>query len=354
MKNLILNGTFDSGAAHWSGRDIEANHTENAYLHNGSKNRVAEIDGHRGRSTVMKQSFEVDRPVEARLTLDAALRNAALPDRGIDGFKIEVRDDQGQVIAALTVLPTSNSWTEVALDVPFPSAGTYTLSFTEIGDNDSLGAIVDNIKMMVCFANGTLIETAEGPKRIEALVAGDLIVTERGLKPLRWVFERALSAADLRKEPKLRPVEIAAGALGDGLPTQPLRVSRQHRMVAQSKLTKRMFEASEILVPAIRLAGLPGIDVCEEDCAMSYFHLLFDEHEIVQANGAPSESFLVSECSFAALSCEAQEELRMLFPHLIATLGKDRTPALPIPAPKRQKRFVARLAANGRNILEAA
>ncbi|MDA5558554.1 Hint domain-containing protein [Shimia sp. MMG029] len=354
MKNLILNGTFDSGAAHWSGRDIEANHTENAYLHNGSKNRVAEIDGHRGRITVMKQSFEVDRPVEARLTLDAALRNAALPDRGIDGFKIEVRDDQGQVIAALTVLPTSNSWTEVALDVPFPSAGTYTLSFTEIGDNDSLGAIVDNIKMMVCFANGTLIETSEGPKRIETLVAGDLIVTERGLKPLRWVFERALSAADLRKEPKLRPVEIAAGALGGGLPTQPLRVSRQHRMVAQSKLTKRMFGTSEILLPAIRLTTLPGISVCEEDTALSYFHLLFDDHEIVRANGAPSESFLVTARSFDALSEAAQDELRLLFPDMIETRAQSEAPARPVPEPKRQKRFMARLTANGRKLLEAA
>ncbi|WHP69702.1 hypothetical protein [Phaeobacter inhibens] len=65
MRDLIINGTFDSGSANWGGTDLETSYTENAYLGNGSSNRVAEMDGQSGQTTVMEQSFTVNNPDHA-------------------------------------------------------------------------------------------------------------------------------------------------------------------------------------------------------------------------------------------------------------------------------------------------
>lgn len=49
---------------------------------------------------------------------------------------------------------------------------------------------------------------------------------------------------------------------------------------------------------------------------MSYCHLMFDQHEIVFANGAPSESLYLGEMTIEALPPEAREEIRAIFPNL--------------------------------------
>lgn len=57
----------------------------------------------------------------------------------------------------------------------------------------------------------------------------------------------------------------------------------------RSRIAARMFETEEVLVAAAQLVGLPGITTAPPQ-AVTYLHLLFDRHEVVFANGAPSES----------------------------------------------------------------
>ncbi|MBQ4806367.1 Hint domain-containing protein [Phaeobacter sp. HS012] len=353
MRDLIINGTFDSGSANWGGTDLETSYTENAYLGNGSSNRVAEMDGQSGQTTVMEQSFTVNNPIQTTLTLDAALRTASLNQAGTEGFTVEILDAGGAVIASMSVLPTTNSFTQASLNVVFPSGGQYMLRLTELGSDNSLGAVVDNISLMVCFCNGTLIETVNGPRAIETLAPGDMVLTENGPTPLRWIGKRSVSPAQMAENTKLCPVRIEAGALSPGLPSKPLQVSRQHRMLIRSRVAQRMFGQFEVLIPAIRLTALPGIYVNEDRAAVTYYHMLFDNHEIVFANGAPSESLLVTEQSLAALSPAAQEELKLLFPDLICSTGRGTASARPIPPRARQKRLVARIGKNNRAALDA-
>ena len=44
------------------------------------------------------------------------------------------------------------------------------MRFTELGADDSLGAIIDDVSMLICFVAGTLIETLTGPRAVETLV----------------------------------------------------------------------------------------------------------------------------------------------------------------------------------------
>lgn len=349
-QEAIQNGGFDQGDANWTGTDLETNYSEDAYLQDGSNNRVAEMDGQSGQTTVMEQSFNVANPTTTQLTFDSALRNASNGNAGSEGFTVEILDSLGNVIASMTVLPTQNSLQPYALPVTFPAAGTYTLRLTELGPDDSLGAIVDNISIMVCFAGSTDIRTTSGATPARDIRIGDMVLTERGPKPVRWIGRRQVSAEDMKANPNFRPVRITAGALGNGLPTSDLRVSRQHRMLVSSPVSRRMFGVTETLVSAIRLTGLPGIAVDEDVTEIDYIHILFDEHEVVFAEGAPSESLLLGAQARAALSPAANDEIALLFPQL----DRDAMPpARLLPCGTKQASLVARIGRNARSILES-
>ena len=209
--------------------------------------------------------------------------------------------------------------------------------------------LTDDGSVVICFTAGTHIELPGGEvAKVEELAPGDYVQTQNGKpQPIRWIARRRLSRAHLAANPKLRPVRIAPGALGCGLPMRTLRVSRQHRMLVSSPIAQRMFDTPSVLVAAIRLVGLPGIEideVCEE---VEYVHFLLDRHDIVYAEGAPSESRFTGAEALRAVGADARAELMAIFPGL-----KEHAPsAVPIPSLARQKRLIARHAKNKRPLL---
>ncbi|WP_273687553.1 Hint domain-containing protein [Ketogulonicigenium vulgare] len=185
-----------------------------------------------------------------------------------------------------------------------------------------------------CFTRGTLIRAMSGMVPIEDLRAGDLVDTiDNGLQPIRWIGSSTVSGAALKATPKLRPIHISAGALGEGLPSQDLRVSPQHRILVRSKIAVRMFGAAEILVPAVKLVALPGIYSVDECDSVEYFHMLFDRHEIVLSNGAESESMHTGPMALRSLSSQARAEIFSIFPEL-EEIGAARELARPVPSGK--------------------
>jgi len=205
---------------------------------------------------------------------------------------------------------------------------------------------------VVCFADGTLIQTAEGEMPVEDLTVGQLVKTvHNGLQPIRWIGRKSLSSENLEQAPKLRPVKISAGSLGKGLPERDLRVSRQHRMVVSSKIVNRLCGVQDVLVPAIKLVGIEGIDI-DMDCEdVRYFHILFDDHELIFAEGAPSESLYTGEQAIKALEPEMREELFALFPELEQSVYA-RESALTMPGNAVQKSIRARHLKNAQPLLQ--
>lgn len=202
-----------------------------------------------------------------------------------------------------------------------------------------------------CFADGTMIGTPDDPRRIEALRPGDLVETrDGGALPVRKVLSRRLSVAELVQSRALRPVIIARGALGPGLPHRDLRVSPQHRMLVRSTIAKRMFGVPEALVTAKRLLPLPGIRQSAGTKPVTYFHLVMDGHQIVWADGAETESFYPGPMGLAALGPAARAEMEALFPGL--SHGAVRA-ARQIPQGARQRRLIARHLKNGHRLQSA-
>ncbi len=230
-----------------------------------------------------------------------------------------------------------------------PPSGTILTVTSEI--NPAGSASRDYNDFVTCFCSGALIDTASGPKPIEALEPGDHVRCQSGsYAEIRMIPNRYISSREMSRNPKLRPVKITAGALGCGLPVCDTWVSRQHRIYVSSAICQRMFESNAVLIAAIKLTDLPGIDVDESVSDVTYWHLVLSQHEVIFANSAPSESFLPRENALEALSPEAREEISTVFPNLEIFENPNES-AFPIPPGKLQKKLVLRHLANNKPLL---
>lgn len=198
----------------------------------------------------------------------------------------------------------------------------------------------------VCFAAGTMIETPDGARAVETLSAGDSVITlDHGVQTIRWIGGRTVPAIG-----PMQPVHIAAGALGHGLPTHRLTVSRQHRIMLRNSIAEKMTGRAEILIAARKLTALPGVEDATDMGFVTYWHFLCDTHEIVYANGVPAETLYLGTETRKRLPRAALEEIAALFPALMAQADAWVT-ARPLLKHAQQNRLMDRLRRNGKPAL---
>jgi hypothetical protein len=94
-----------------------------------------------------------------------------------------------------------------------------------------------------------------------------------------------------------------------------MMVSRQHRMMVSSSKADLLFDTHEVLVRAKHLVSLPGIEEVHLE-SVTYIHIMFEQHEIVLADGAWSESFQPGDRSLSGIDAEQRQELAAIFPEL--------------------------------------
>ncbi|WP_065169962.1 Hint domain-containing protein [Paracoccus sp. MKU1] len=222
-------------------------------------------------------------------------------------------------------------------------------------DHDPDGTLdLTDDEVFVCFVAGTLIETEGGFIPVEALKAGDLVVTrDNGLQPIRWIGSVRLNAARLQAQPKLRAIRIKAGVLGPNTPSSDLLVSPQHRVLVRSKIAMRMFGAMEVLVAAKQLLQIDGVDIAEDLAEIEYFHLLFERHEVVNSNGAASESLYTGAQALKSLGRAAREEILALFPQLRDADFRPEA-ARQLPSGRQSRKLAVRHAQHGRPLVQHA
>lgn len=224
------------------------------------------------------------------------------------------------------------------------------ISLDSVSDPNGAGFVtaesVESARV-VCFAAGTRILTATGPRLVEHLCVGDHVMTlDHGPQEALWIARRRVAHPG-----RNAPVEISAGALGAGLPTAPLRLSPQHRVMLRNRVALRMFGAPEVLVNAGKLVGLRGIDQSAPATPVTYFHFAYLAHELVLADGAYVESFLPGPLGLAMLP---RSQRRALFDVLSPQDIKSQVegPARFCPTPKQQRKLIERLQKNQRCLLE--
>ncbi|NNE51208.1 MAG: hypothetical protein HKN30_02275 [Sulfitobacter sp.] len=164
------------------------------------------------------------------------------------------------------------------------------------------------MESIICFAEGSLIETPYGARPIESLTPGDLILTrDHGPQPLRWIGNRTVEGRG-----RFAPVEFARGSFGNA---QPLRVSPQHRMLIEDYRAVMYFGEEEVITAADFLVNGKTI-TRREAVSVCYYHLLFDQHELVLSSGIWSESYQPGSYSLPGLNDRARDSLFKILPAL--------------------------------------
>ncbi len=130
---------------------------------------------------------------------------------------------------------------------------------------------------IACFLHGRRIRTPFCDVAAERLKAGDLVVTARGEQaPIAWVGHHRVAAPGIDET----PIRLRADSFGPGLPAQDLFLSPEHCLFLDG-----------VLVPVRHLvngSSIAPIDVTD----ITYFHIVLDRHDVILAEGLPTESLL--------------------------------------------------------------
>lgn len=183
------------------------------------------------------------------------------------------------------------------------------------GENGNDRFSIDNnvfaeeaIAAAICLARGTLIDTPQGPKYIEALKTGDTVNTlDNGPQVIRWIGSRRMPA-----RAAMAPVLIKAGAMGN---VRDLKVSQNHRMLLRGPQAQILFGERDVLVAAKHLVNDSTIRIIEGG-VVDYFHMLFDDHQIIFAESCPTESLFPGKEALDTVSDAARNEILEIFPEL--------------------------------------
>ncbi len=206
----------------------------------------------------------------------------------------------------------------------YPTAGEVTRLFF-LPDQDATQAEMDSFGNgaislqnvdttttgVICFAQGTLILTADGNRPVESLRVGDEVIThDNGPMPILWISHSTRSWPGSSDSEK--PIQIKSGALGQGYPIRDLVVSPQHKMLIHGVSA----EHEEVLAPAKGLTELPGVRIMHGKQDVSYYHVMLEGHGLLVAEGALSESFYPGKQAQRTLSISQRISLASVVPNL--------------------------------------
>ena len=148
--------------------------------------------------------------------------------------------------------------------------------------NTAANITFDPVASVLCFLAGTQILAPHGEVDVATLKAGDQILTADGRTlPVRWIGLNTVSTV-FADPVRVMPIRIQAGALGNGLPTRDLLVSPDHAMFIDG-----------VLIQAGALVN--GRSITRESnmpSTFTYYHVEVEDHSLILAEGAPTETFV--------------------------------------------------------------
>ncbi len=135
---------------------------------------------------------------------------------------------------------------------------------------------------LLCFLGGTRILTPTGDVVVEALSIGDLVtITDGRAAPVRWIGRQTVCRT-FADPLRVLPIRIKAGALAKNVPSRDLLLSPCHAVLVNNVL----IQAGALVngTSIVRETRIPETFV--------YYHVELDDHALILAEGAPSETFI--------------------------------------------------------------
>ncbi len=255
----------------------------------GSLTLTGDLAGYTGTISISGGTLEVATPLlgatsiafqaaaSGRLQIDAQSAPAVMISGFAIGDVIDLHALAYDGFAAPAVNGSVVTVIEGGLSESLVIAGASLRTF-RLSDDGSGGT---NLQV-ACYCEGTLILTDRGECPVETLAIGDTVVTAAGQhRPVRWIGRRSYVGRFLIANPTVQPIRFRAGSLGDNLPRRDLLVSPEHAMFLDGLLVP-----AGCLVNGRSIAQERGLD------RVDYFHVELDTHDVLLAEGAPSESFV--------------------------------------------------------------
>ncbi|MEJ0017951.1 MAG: Hint domain-containing protein [Acetobacteraceae bacterium] len=159
--------------------------------------------------------------------------------------------------------------------IPMPNTGE------PIDVNASADNTIEGNQVVACFTRATRIATPDGDIAVEDLREGDLVRTLAGrAAPVQWIGHRHVDCRRHAAPTKVQPVRIAAHAFADNQPARDLFLSPDHSI-----------HVDDVLIPVRYLIN--GTTIVQMDVdTVGYFHVELDRHDVLLAEGLPTESYL--------------------------------------------------------------
>ena len=231
-----------------------------------------------GATITMQATVDAGQTIAFSPTAHAVLNDLSAFAGTITGFA------KGNILDLASTAATAATWLSGTLAI-VTAGGTIDLSVAGsyapndfIVQSDGLGG---SEVELACFAAGTRILTPNGTVVVEALSPGDRVITMAGeCLPIRWIGRRKV---DCRRHPYPRavwPVRIKAHAFGPGCPERDLFLSPDHAIYHDGVLIPVKYLLNGATLRQMRTARV------------DYFHLELSRHDVVLAEGLPSETFL--------------------------------------------------------------
>ncbi|TCL09829.1 Hint domain-containing protein [Shimia isoporae] len=155
----------------------------------------------------------------------------------------------------------------------------------------------------VSFTAGTRITLATGEQKlIEDINVGDRVLTrDDGPQPVRWIGHSIHRATG-----EFAPIVITAGTLNN---TDDLRVSPDHRLFIYQREDRLGVGRSELLIKARHLVNDTTV-YAQEGGFVDYFQIMFDDHQIIFAEGISAETMQIDTRTQSVLPDEVKEQMR--------------------------------------------
>lgn len=159
--------------------------------------------------------------------------------------------------------------------IAVPGGGTITVQGLTPSE------VISQIEV-ACVMRGTWVRTPAGEVPVETLAIGDTVVTIDGAaEKIKWIGRRAYARPFLRYSGKIAPIMFEPGSIGPNQPARELYVSPEHAVYVDN-----------VLVPAKLLENGTTIRQISDFDEVEYFHLEFDEPQVILTNSAPTESYV--------------------------------------------------------------
>ena len=109
-----------------------------------------------------------------------------------------------------------------------------------------------------------------------------MLSRDHGPQPIRWIGREEIDGSGA-----FAPIHFEAGSIGN---RAAVTVSPNHRMLVTGWQAELFCGEDEVLVAAKQMVNGITVRVAPQP-RVTYMHLLFDDHEIIQSHGVWSESF---------------------------------------------------------------